>query len=111
MKIFLTGASGYAGFHAGLALAAAGHVVTGVVRHPDQPRLQVLRLQEIKLLHGDVAQPDTYRAALDECDAIVHTMLDKKRHFETDRTFFEVLESLSPRARRRRLVYTTGCSR
>jgi nucleoside-diphosphate-sugar epimerase len=110
MNIFLTGASGYAGFHAALGLAAAGHKVTGVVRHPDQPRLQVLRAQEIKLIHGDVAQPETYRAAAEESDAIVHTMLDKKRHFETDRTFFEVLQGLSPRKRRRRLVYTTGCS-
>jgi nucleoside-diphosphate-sugar epimerase len=110
MRVFLTGASGYAGFHAALGLAAAGHKVTGVVRRPGQPRLRVLRAQEIRLIHGDVAQPDTYRAAIEESDAIVHTMLDKKRHFETDRTFFEALESLSWRSRRRRLVYTTGCS-
>jgi nucleoside-diphosphate-sugar epimerase len=37
-------------------------------------------------------------------------MLDKKRHFETDRTFFGVLQDLSPRTPRRRLVYTTGVS-
>jgi nucleoside-diphosphate-sugar epimerase len=110
MKVFLTGASGYAGFHAALALSLAGHTVTGVVRNPGQPRLQVLRMHEITLIHGDVAQPDSYRAELEQCDAIVHTMLDKKRHFETDRTFFEVLESLSPRKPRRRLVYTTGVS-
>jgi nucleoside-diphosphate-sugar epimerase len=110
MKVFLTGASGYAGFHAALGLAAAGHTVTGVVRHPEQPRLQVLRMQEIKLIQGDVAQPDTYRDAVEDCDAIVHTMLDKKNHFTADRAFFEVLESVSPRKQRRRLVYTTGCS-
>jgi nucleoside-diphosphate-sugar epimerase len=110
MKVFLTGASGYAGFHAALTLSLAGHRVTGVVRNPGQPRLQVLRMHEIKLLHGDVAEPDSYRAELEQCDAIVHTMLDKKRHFETDRTFFEVLESLSPRPKRRRLAYTTGVS-
>jgi nucleoside-diphosphate-sugar epimerase len=110
MKVFLTGASGYAGFHAALSLSLAGHSVTGVVRHPEQPRLQVLRTHEIKLLHGDVAQPETYRDAVEECDAIVHTMLDKKRHFETDRTFFSVLEQVSPRKVRRRLAYTTGVS-
>lgn len=110
MKIFLTGASGYAGFHAALGLTAAGHVVTGVVRHPEQPRLQELRKHEIKLIHGDVAEPDTYRAELEECEAIVHTMLDKKRHFETDRAFFGALEALAPRTPRRRLVYTTGVS-
>jgi nucleoside-diphosphate-sugar epimerase len=110
MRIFLTGASGYAGFYAALRLADAGHTVTGVVRHPEQSRLQALRMREIKLIHGDVAEPDTYRDDLEECDAIVHTMLDKKRHFETDRALFGVLESLSPRPRRRRLVYTTGVS-
>jgi nucleoside-diphosphate-sugar epimerase len=110
MKVFLTGASGYAGFHAALRLATAGHTVTGVVRHPEQPRLQVLRMHEVRLIHGDVAQPDTYRASLDESDAIVHTMLDKKNHFSTDRTFFRTLEELSPRTPRRRLVYTTGVS-
>jgi nucleoside-diphosphate-sugar epimerase len=110
MKIFLTGASGYAGFYAAIRLAQAGHAVTGVVRRPDQPRLQELRAHGIDLIHGDVAEPDTYRAALEPCDAIVHTMLDKKRHFETDRAFFGALESLSPRTPRRRLVYTTGVS-
>jgi nucleoside-diphosphate-sugar epimerase len=110
MHVFLTGASGYAGFHVALRLAAAGHSVTGVVRHPDQPRLQILRIHEIKLIHGDVAQPETYRAALEHSDVVVHTMLDKKHHFETDRTFFRTLQELSPRMPRRRLVYTTGVS-
>ena len=110
MKVFLTGASGYAGFNAALALSVAGHTVTGVVRHPEQPRLEILRAHQVKLIQGDVAVPDTYRAEVEACDAIVHTMLDKKRHFETDRTFFGVLEALSPRTPRRRLVYTTGVS-
>src|SRR5262249_26730739 len=110
MDVFLTGASGYAGFHAARRLAAAGHTVTGVVRNPAPPRLQVLRMHQIRLIHGDVAQPETYRDVLERCDVIVHTMLDKKRHFETDRTFFSTLEALSPRPTRRRLVYTTGVS-
>ncbi|MGE5538204.1 MAG: NAD-dependent epimerase/dehydratase family protein [Gemmatimonas sp.] len=110
MKIFLTGASGYAGFYAALRLVGAGHAVTGVVRHPEQPRLQALRAREVKLIHGDVAEPATYRSELEACDAIVHTMLDKKRHFDTDRTFFAEIEALSPRVKRRRLVYTTGVS-
>ena len=61
-------------------------------------------------LHGDVASPETYRDALEESDAVVHTMLDKKNHFSTDRAFFGALEGLSKRPRRRRLVYTTGVS-
>lgn len=110
MKVFLTGASGYAGFHVALRLAAAGHTVTGVVRHPEQPRLQTLRMHEIKLIHGDVAKPETYRSELEESEVVVHTMLDKKNHFETDRTFFRTLQELSQLMPRRRLIYTTGVS-
>jgi nucleoside-diphosphate-sugar epimerase len=110
MRIFVTGASGYAGYYAALRLAAAGHVVTGLVRNPAQPRLATLRMHEVAILQGDVAEPDTYRAELERSDVIIHTMLDKKRLFETDRTLFAVLESLSPRTTARRFIYTTGCS-
>jgi nucleoside-diphosphate-sugar epimerase len=110
MKVFLTGASGYAGFHAALRLASAGHTVTALVRRPDQPRLNVLRMQQVKIIQGDVAQPEIYCAELEKCDAIVHAMLDKKNHFSTDRTFFQTLQELSPRTPRRRLIYTTGVS-
>lgn len=109
MNVFLTGASGYAGFHAALRLSTAGHHVTGVVRHPDQPRLQILRMHEVTLIPGDVAQPETYRAALESSDVIIHTMLDKKRHFETDRALFGALQALGTQ-KRRRFIYTTGCS-
>src|SRR3974390_2895926 len=54
MKVFVTGVSGYAGFYGALRLAAAGHMVTGLVRHPEQPRLNTLRIQEVRLLPGDV---------------------------------------------------------
>jgi nucleoside-diphosphate-sugar epimerase len=110
MKVFLTGASGYAGFHVALRLTTAGHSVTGIVRHPEQPRLQVLRMHEVRIIGGDVAQPDTYCAELESSDVVIHTMLDKKRHFETDRALFGALQALSPRAARRRFIYTTGCS-
>jgi nucleoside-diphosphate-sugar epimerase len=110
MRVFVTGASGYAGYYAALRLAEAGHVVTGLVRHPDQPRLDVLRTHEVELLKGDVAEPDTYRATLDASDVIIHTMLDKKRPFDTDRALFAALASLPSRALPRRFIYTTGCS-
>ena len=56
MKVFVTGVSGYAGYYAALRLAALGHSVTGLVRNPEQPRLQVLRMQEVRLLVGDVGK-------------------------------------------------------
>jgi nucleoside-diphosphate-sugar epimerase len=110
MRVFVTGASGYAGFHAALRLAATGHTVTGIVRHPEQPRLNILRMQEVTLLVGDVAQPGTYRSELEGSDVVIHTMLDKKRPLETDRALFAALQELPPRTPRRRFIYTTGCS-
>jgi nucleoside-diphosphate-sugar epimerase len=110
MKVFVTGASGYAGFYAALRLAAAGHTVTGLVRNPSPPRLNVLRTHQVKLVCGDVCQPDTYRSDLEESDAVIHAMLDKKRHFEADRALFATLQAIAPRSARRRFIYTTGCS-
>jgi nucleoside-diphosphate-sugar epimerase len=110
MRVFVTGVSGYAGFYAALRLAATGHSVTGLVRNPEQPRLNVLRVQQVALLHGDVCQIETYRAELERSDVVVHTMLDKKRPFEADRALFAALEQLPARTPRRRFIYTTGCS-
>jgi nucleoside-diphosphate-sugar epimerase len=110
MRVFVTGVSGYAGFYAALRLAAIGHTVTGLVRNPEQPRLNILRMQEVILLGGDVCQTETYRAELAHSDVVIHTMLDKKRPFEADRALFAALQALPPRTPRRRFIYTTGCS-
>jgi nucleoside-diphosphate-sugar epimerase len=110
MRVFVTGASGYAGFYAALRLAAAGHTVTGIVRHSDQPRLNILRTQEVILFTGDVCEPATYRSELARSDVIIHTMLDKKRLLETDRALFGALPALPPCTPHRRFIYTTGCS-
>jgi nucleoside-diphosphate-sugar epimerase len=110
MRIFITGASGYAGFYAALRLAAAGHTVTGIVRNSEQPRLNILRMQEVTLLCGDVGDTEAYRSELERSDVVIHTMLDKKRPFETDRALFGALQELLPRTPRRRFIYTTGCS-
>ncbi len=110
MRIFVTGASGYAGYYAAARLAATGHRVTGLVRNPGQARLDVLRMQEVTLLRGDVSQPEGYRDALEQSDVVIHTMLDKKEPFDTDRALFAALEGLSKRPSPRRFIYTTGCS-
>src|SRR5262249_7847905 len=110
MRVFVTGVSGYAGFHAALRLTAAGHAVTGLVRNPAQPRLDVLRMQEVALIRGDAGEAAAYRGELERSDVVIHTMLDKKRPFDTDRALFSALQDLPPRTPRRRFVYTTGCS-
>jgi nucleoside-diphosphate-sugar epimerase len=110
MRILVTGVSGYAGFYAALRLAATGHSVTGLVRNPEQPRLNILRAQEVSLVCADVGQPGAYRTELERSDVVIHTMLDKKRPFDTDRALFGALQELPPRTPRRRFIYTTGCS-
>lgn len=110
MRVFVTGVSGYAGFYAALRLAATGHEVTGLVRNPDQSRLNILRMQQVALLKGDVCETETYRAQLERSDVLIHTMLDKKRPFDADRALFAALQGLPVRTPRRRFIYTTGCS-
>jgi nucleoside-diphosphate-sugar epimerase len=80
------------------------------VRNPEQPRLQVLRMQEVRLLVGDVGDTAGYRDALAESDVIIHTMLDKKKPLETDRALFAAIAALPSRTPKRRFIYTTGCS-
>lgn len=110
MKVFVTGVSGYAGFYAALRLAAAGHAVTGLVRHLDQPRLNMLRIEEVRLVGGDVGDIASYRGEIERSDVVIHTMLDKRRPQDTDRVLFAALRDLPSRTPRRRFVYTTGCS-
>src|SRR6185437_13234804 len=110
MRVFVTGVSGYAGYYGALRLAAAGHTVTGLVRHPEQPRLDTLRIQEVQLVAGDVAEVASYRQELERADVVIHTMLDKRKPQETDRALFAALKELPARNPRRRFIYTTGCS-
>jgi nucleoside-diphosphate-sugar epimerase len=110
MRVFVTGVSGYAGFYVALRLAATGHTVAGLVRNPAQPRLDILRMQEVALIRGDVGEAAAYRTELQRSDVVIHTMLDKKRPFEADRALFVALQQLAARTPRRRFIYTTGCS-
>jgi nucleoside-diphosphate-sugar epimerase len=110
MKVFVTGVSGYAGFYGALRLAAAGHTVTGLVRHPEQPRLHTLRVQEVRLATGEVGATASYRDELAAADVVIHTMLDKRKPQETDRALFAALKDLPARNPKRRFIYTTGCS-
>jgi nucleoside-diphosphate-sugar epimerase len=111
VRVFVLGASGYAGFYAALRLAQAGHSVVGLVRNPDQRRLNILRVHEIRLVVGDASDPASYRDELARSDVVIHAMLDKKNLRETDRTLFAAIKAAPPpNGRRRRFIYTTGCS-
>jgi dihydroflavonol-4-reductase len=74
MKIFLTGATGFVGHHVACALAADGA----------QLRLLVRKSSNLKNLEGiggetcvgDLAEPESLRAALEGCHAVVHVAAD-----------------------------------
>jgi nucleoside-diphosphate-sugar epimerase len=72
--------------------------------------LNILRMQEVTLLRGDVCETGAYRAELERSDVVIHTMLDKKRPLDADRALFAALQALPSRTPRRRFIYTTGCS-
>jgi dihydroflavonol-4-reductase len=74
MKIFLTGATGFIGHHVAKALAAEGADLRMLVR-------KTSNLANIEGIHGethlgDLAKPETFRAALVGCDAVVHVAAD-----------------------------------
>ncbi len=70
MRVSVTGATGSVGSAVVRALPAAGHDVTGLVRDPG--RAAGLAALGADLRRGDVLDPDSYRTAPAEADAVVH---------------------------------------
>ena len=74
MKIFLTGATGFVGHHVARALASEGAELRMLVR-------KTSNLASLEGVHGethvgDLAHPESLRAALGGCDAVVHVAAD-----------------------------------
>jgi nucleoside-diphosphate-sugar epimerase len=104
MQVFLTSATGYVGAAVAKALLARGHTVAALARSVRSE--QVLRKTGVQPVPGDLAEPETYRAAAAAADVIVHTA------FEYSADGAENLE-LDARATRallgtRRLIYTSN---
>lgn len=67
--ILVTGASGFIGRHLAEALVAEGHEVRGLVRSEDA----AARLPDgVEPVRGDLAQPDSLKAAADGCGTVYH---------------------------------------
>ena len=111
MKVLVTGATGYAGFYAAIALRVSGHHVYGLTRDDSKPRAQELQKHEVELAIGDVSEPESYRQFIENSDAIVHAMMDFENPQDTDLTLFDTLQKVAESSTRNRcFVYTTGCS-
>ncbi len=74
MKVFLTGATGFVGHHVAHALAAQGAELRMLVRKTS--KLSNLEGIAGDTHVGDLSQPETLRAALASCDAVVHVAAD-----------------------------------
>jgi len=71
MRIFLTGATGFVGHHVACALAAEGAQLRMLVRKSSN----LANLEGISgdTFVGDLAQPESLRSAVSDCDAAIQT--------------------------------------
>ena len=72
MKVFLTGATGYVGRQVVRDLVKAGYAVVALVRKGSEPKLPEGIAESITVVNGDVQKPESYRDALQLCDAIIN---------------------------------------
>ncbi|MGD0832186.1 MAG: hopanoid-associated sugar epimerase [Terracidiphilus sp.] len=113
MKVFLTGATGFIGHHVARALAAEGA----------QLRLLVRKTSNLKNLEGiagethvgDLADPESLRAALVGCDAVLHVAADYRLWIPDPAAMYRAnvdgtreLLRLAREAKVRRVVYTSS---
>lgn len=74
MKVLVTGATGFVGWHTAARLHSAGHTLRALVRNPEKAEavLASLRIAADDLVPGDMADADAVARALEGCDAVVH---------------------------------------
>jgi uncharacterized protein YbjT (DUF2867 family) len=72
MRVLVTGGTGFIGPKVVHAIRAAGHEVRLLVRKPDPKLAAKLDAWGCELATGDVTDPETLRAAVAGCDAVVH---------------------------------------
>ncbi len=99
MRIFLTGATGYIGGAVLDALLRAGHQVTALVR--DNEKASRVAARGGHPVVGNLADPDSYRAAASAQDGYIHTAFDGStdRGPAVDRVALETLITAARRPR------------
>lgn len=77
MRVLVTGASGYVGSHTVHALLAAGHRPRALVRNRDKTARILgalgVAIEDVEVVTGDMLDEGAVKAALDGCDAAIHT--------------------------------------
>lgn len=108
MKVLVTGANGYIGFHVASAFRRAGHEVWGLVR--SEKKAHTIAMHEIRPVIGSMQHPDSYRHIAEQCAALIHAAVDYQADtFSLDRRTMEVLLAAGTRdAQPKTVVYTSG---
>jgi dihydroflavonol-4-reductase len=86
MRVFLTGATGFVGHHVALALAAEGADLRLLVRKSSN--LKNLEGIRGETHVGDLREPESLRAGLAGCDAVMHVAADYRLWIRDPRTMY-----------------------
>lgn len=91
MRVMITGATGFIGYHTARALMAAGHEVSLLVRNPDKMRRIFGRGVIKHFTQGDIADPAAVRKAMRDCQGVIHVAAlvsthaaDEERVYQTN---------------------------
>src|SRR5213080_2780197 len=116
MRIFLTGATGYIGGAVLDALVRGGHDVTALVRNNEKARSVAKRGAHPVI--GNLAEPESFRAAADAQDGYVHAAYDTRsgRGPTIEQAALEAIIAAAKRPRtagstappKRFIIYTSG---
>ena len=113
MKVFLTGATGFVGHHVARALADQGASLRLLVRKTSN--LSNLEGIPGETHVGDLAQPESLRPALANCDAVVHVAADYRFWIRDPQAMYRAnvdgtrdLLRLARESGVRRFVYTSS---
>jgi dihydroflavonol-4-reductase len=113
MKIFLTGATGFVGHHVAHALAADGATLRLLVRKSSN--LANLEGIQGETYVGDLSEPESLRAGVAGCDAVVHVAADYRLWIPDPAAMYTAnvdgtreLLRLAREAKVKRFVYTSS---
>jgi dihydroflavonol-4-reductase len=111
MKVFLTGATGFVGWHILEALLARGDEVRCLVRPSS---LKLLDGKKVQVLAGDLSDVEAVRHGVEGCEAVFHCAADYRLYVDKPEAMYaanvegtrHVLEA-ARRAGVRKVVYTS----